>query len=102
MAKKRGILQVYRDFHEKDHDYVHAFGDAEFFTFYMAEAHRVHDALPDIPIERDRCDFIRVHKLAFFPLAARLKATGVRVAMVARKAKPSGGYSYAISGRSDD
>ena len=103
MAKRLDILDVYRDFRKKDPGYIHAFGDAEYFTFYMSDAHRINEALPDVPIERgNRCEQIRVHKLAFFPLAARLKAQGVKVAMVARTLLPSGVYAYEVSGRSDD
>ena len=68
----------------------------------MADAHRVHNALPDLQIEHERYDYLRIHKLAFFPTAARLKVTGVRVAMVARSKRPSGGYSYRIEAYSYD
>lgn len=101
-AKRKNILDVYRDFKKRDPEMTYAFGDAQFFTFYMADAHRIHNALPDIAIEHERYDFIRVHNLAFLPLAARLKAAGVRVAMVARVKSPSGAFNYSISGYSDD
>lgn len=74
----------------------------EFFTFCMTDAHCVHNALPDLQIEHERCDFLRIHKLAFFPTAARLKAGGVRVAMVARTKAQNGGYTYRIDGYSYD
>ena len=102
MAAKRNILDVYRDFRKKDPSVCYAFGDAEFFTFYMTDAHRVHNALPDLRIEHERCDILRIHKLAFFPTAARLKAGGVRVAMVARTKAQNGGYTYRIDGYSFD
>ena len=43
VAKQRNILDVYRDFKKKDPSVVYAFGDAEFFTFYMADSHRKDD-----------------------------------------------------------
>jgi len=101
MPAKKNILDVYRDFKKRDPNTIYAFGDAQFFTFYMADAHRIHEALPDMRIEHERFDFIRVHSLSFFSLAARLKAVGVRVAMVARETMPSGAYSYRIDGYSD-
>lgn len=102
MAAKKNILDVYRDFRKEDPSVCYAFADAEFFTFYMTDAHRVHEALPDLRIEHQRVDFLRIHKLAFFPTAARLKAQGVRVAMVARTQAQNGGYTYRIDGYSYD
>lgn len=101
-AKRKNILDVYRDFKKRDPEMTYAFGDAQFFTFYMADAHRIHNALPDVRIEHERYDFIRVHNLAFLQLAARLKSVGVRLAMVARRLEKAGTYSYAISGHFDD
>ena len=68
----------------------------------MTDAHRVHNALPDLKIEHERVDFLRIHKLALFPTAARLKAQGVRVAIVARTKAENGGYTYRIDGYSYD
>ena len=34
----------------------------------MADAYRVNEALPDVQIEHERYDFIRIHNLAFLPL----------------------------------
>lgn len=103
MARRVDILDVYRDFRKRDPGYVHAFADAEYFTFYMTDAHRINESLPDVLIERgNRCDQVRIHKLAFFTLAARLQAAGVKVAIVGRTLIPSGNYRYAITARSDE
>lgn len=103
MAKRKNILDVYRDFKKKNPDHLLAFGDAEFFTFYMADAHKVNQALPDMRVERRmNCDIMRVHALAFPQLASRLMASGVKFATVARKISADGNWAYSISGRSDD
>ena len=103
MAKRLDILDVYRDFRKKDSGCILAFGDAEYFNFYMSDAHRVNEAILDVPIERgNRCEQIRVLKHEFFQLAARLKAQGATVVMVARTLPPSGVYVYAVSGRLND
>ncbi len=101
-AKRKNILDVYRDFKKKDPNYAYAFGDEQFFTFYMADAHHVHDVLPDMRIEHERYDFLKVHKLLFLPLAAKLQMLGVKTAMVARTKTPQGNYTYSVSARSDD
>ena len=101
-VKRKNILDVYRDFKKKDPSYASAFGDEQFFTFYMTDAHRVHDALPDMPIERERYEYLKVHKLLFLSLAAKLQMLGVKTAMVARTKTPQGNYTYSVSARSDD
>lgn len=103
MAKRKNILDVYRDFKKRDPDYIRAFGDAEFFTFYMADAHKVNQALPDVRVERGpQCDILRVHKLGFPLLATRLMVAGVKFATVGRRLSVNGTWIYSISGRSDD
>lgn len=102
MVTKKNVLDAYREFQKNDPGYIHAFAAGDYFTFYMSDAHRINEALPDVPIERRRCEQINVHKLAIFPLAARLKAKGIKVAIVGRTLQPSGDYAYEVTGRSDD
>lgn len=100
-GRRKNILDVYRELKKREPDFVLAFGDEQFFTFYMADAHRVHDALPDIRIEHERVDFIRIHKLLFQQLVSRHRITKVAVASVARTKKPDGTYSYRVADRYD-
>lgn len=99
---KKNVLDWYRELRATDESYIYAMPGVETFTFYMRDAHRIHDALPDVPIQKNRVEEIVVHKLAFFPLAARLKAKGVKVALVARELDKDGNFRYWVESRSDD
>jgi len=87
----------------KNEGYLLAFGVGQFFEFLKSDAHRIHEALPDIQVANENgCDKIQVHSLGFFPFCARLKAMGLKVAMVGRRVAANHKVSYRVVSRSDD
>jgi len=82
--------------------YLLAFGVGPVFEFLKSDAHRINEALPDVRVVNENgYDKIQVHSLGFFPFCARLKAKGLKVAMVERRVATNHKVSYRISSRSD-
>ena len=50
MVKTRNILDAYGSLKKEDPSYVYAMPSTEVLTFFMADAHRIHEALPDVQI----------------------------------------------------
>ena len=97
------IQDVFRKIKADNPGYLLAFGVSDVFEFRGCDAVAVHEALPDVLFDTE-VDFkrITVHKFAFFPYCARLKACGLKVAMVARHRVPGKHAYYEISGKSDE
>ena len=97
------IQDVFRKIKADNPGYLLAFGVSDVFEFRGCDAVAVHEALPDVLFDTE-VDFkrITVHKFAFFPFCARLKACGLKVAMVARHRVPGKRVYYEISGKSDE
>jgi len=96
------VYHKFRDNPEND-GYLLAFGVGSFFEFLKSDAHRINEALPDVKVVNENgCDKVQVHGLGFFPFCARLKAKGLKVAMVERKAAANHKVNYRVVSRSDE
>lgn len=94
VVKRRNILDVYRQLKKRDADAVFAFETASHVTFYMADAHVVHALQPDVPIERERTDFCRLHRIRFQSMRWLFGARGLHCRIVRRRRLPSGIFAY--------
>ena len=102
MYARTSIRDVFRKLKASNGDYLLAFGVGEFFEFRYCDADAIHAAFPDVmlDLEVEYSRFI-VHNLGFFPFVARLKARGLKVAVVERSVR-NNKVSYRIGLRSDD
>lgn len=93
-VKRRDVLDAYRSLKLRVPDAVYAFMDTAFATFYMADAHVAHALQPDIPVERGRTDFCRLHRIRFQSMRRLFKARGLHWRIVRRRRLPSGIFAY--------
>ena len=101
MYAHTSIRDMFRKLKKSNEGYLLAFGVGDVYEFRYSDAKAIVAALPDIRFDGE-VDFKRVtvHKLGFFPFAARLAAKGLKIAMVERRVADNR-VTYRIASRSD-